>query len=512
MVKSVIIVGGGSAGWITATYLDNVLNAGLKAGLDITVVESPKIGRIGVGEATVPSLRHTLPAMGVSERDFMRAADATFKSAIKFDNWLYEEHSYYHPFDRRRQGHLEWTGRDWSQSDRSISFAHTVSPLAAMCDEQLSPRAHNSSEFGSPVGYAYHMDAQKFADYLADLSVSRGVNRVFGEVASVDVAETGHINKIILSDGTEHAADFFVDCTGFRSLLLGQSLQVGFEDFGKYLLTDSALTMQVPYDTYYSGGIKPYTGATAVSNGWIWDIPQASRRGIGYVYSSAYQDDEAAEREFRAFEGPHSVDLPIKKISFRPGMRQEVWSGNCAAIGLASGFIEPLESTGIYLIETSVRMLAEYFPFDGNMSLNRTRFNDLISRRYLEILDFVNLHYALTRRTDTQFWRDVQKSDHITENLAHWLNMWRTKAPSPSDIDDHQRCFTFPNWEFVLYGMDFEQTLTPEAIDPTKPKVMKAVEQIVQSARSEAPLHADWVYRHVLGEVPNWHQKQPISA
>lgn len=511
MVKSIIVVGGGSAGWITATYLDNVLNGGLKAGLEICVVESPKIGRIGVGEATVPSLRHTLPAMGVREQDFMRAADATFKSAIKFDNWLYEKHSYYHPFDRRRQGHLEWTGRDWSQSDRSLSFAHTVSPLAVMCDERLSPRAYNSTEFGSPVGYAYHMDAQKFADYLADVSVKRGVKRIFGEVASVDVDAEGSIRKITLSDGIDLTADFYVDCTGFRSLLLGQALKVEFEDFGNILLADSAVTMQVPYDVHYSGGINPYTSATAVSNGWIWDIPQASRRGIGYVYSSAYQDDEDAEREFRAFEGAHSADLPVKKISFRPGMRREAWSGNCAAIGLAGGFIEPLESTGIYLIETTVRMLADYFPFNGDMSKNRARFNDLISRRYREILDFVNLHYALTRRTDTEFWRDVQKPEHITSNLAGWLELWRNKAPSPSDIDDQQHCFTFPNWEFVLYGMDYKQTLSPTPSAAQPPEVMKAVEQLVASARHEAPPHAEWVYKHVLDKVPDWHLAHTAS-
>lgn len=491
-LRKVLIVGGGSAGWITAAYMDAVLNGSTKKIIDITVLESPDIGRIGVGEATVPSVRDTMRTIGVPEQDFMRAADATFKQAIKFVNWLDGNDSYYHPFDRRPAGRLDRAGLRWLSSDRSTPFAATVSPQPWMCEDGFGPKLMDSPDYEAPVSYAYHMDAERTADFLCDLATKRGVNHVQDLMVEAEMHEDGRIAAVKTQTGKRLEADLFIDCTGFRALLIEGALGVPHVDYSQWLLCDRAVAMRVPFETYYPGTRKPYTLSTAVSNGWIWDIGLANRRGVGYVYSSAFIDDDAAEAELRAYEGGHADDVQARTLKFKVGRREQFWAKNCVSIGLASGFIEPLESTGLFLVELAAATICEYFPMTDNMSGLANKFNLVMQRRYEETLDFIVLHYCLTRRNDTDFWREVQKSDRITDSLKSWLEIYQYKSPSHSDFTDSLQLFSHHTYEYVMYGMDFQRDKIAGRRMPPTP-IPGEIEEAVLKAREAFPSHDAWL-------------------
>jgi tryptophan halogenase len=497
-VRRVLVVGGGSAGWITAAYLNSVLNRGSQRVVELALVESPAVPRVGVGEATVPTIRHVLQTIGIDESRFMTAADATFKQAIKFVNWLRDDgHAYYHPFDRRTAGPVDYSAHSWLASDRSIPFAQTVSVQPQLCEWGLGPRMPDSRDYSSPMPYAYHMDAEKFADCLCEHATRRGVVHIREDVAEVVQDATGFIESLVTASGRRLEADLFIDCTGFRGLLIEGSLGVPLRDFSPWLLCDRAIAMRVPYETWYPGHIRPYTTATALSAGWAWDIGLVNRRGTGYVYCSRFLDDDAAEAELRAHEGAHAESLPARRIPFRVGFRETFWERNCVAIGLSGGFIEPLESTGLYLIEFAAVTLAEHFPFGPSVQPLADRFNRILRNRYEEVLDFVNMHYCLSRRTDTEFWREVQKPEHITERLREKFEFWRIKPPSASDFDDQFRLFSHQSYEYILYGMDFMQGAYTERFGGrVQPAVVPPhIARVVEAARTRLPRHEAWLAR-----------------
>lgn len=499
-MKRVLIVGGGSAGWITAAYMNASLNTGAKKTVDITLVESASIGRIGVGEATVPTIRHVLQAIGISESDFLKATDATFKQAIKFVDWhTVGDGGYYHPFQRRPMARIDRAGAEWLMSDRSIPYAETVSVQPAFCALGLSPRMHQSKDFASPFPYAYHMDAEKFADYLRDISIERGVTHYTDDVTDVLQAENGDIAEVRTKGGLELSADLFIDCTGFASLLSGKTLSTDFTDYGQWLLCDRAVAMRVPYSAYYPGEVRPYTTATALSHGWKWDIGLTDRRGIGYVYSSAFLSDEDAEKQLRTHEGPHAEGLDARHLKFRVGMRPKPWTRNCVAIGLSGGFIEPLESTGLYLIEFAALTLCEHFPFGNITEPLADRFNEILGNRYGEILDFINMHYCLTKRSDSDFWLEVQKEERITDSLKEKFDFWRFKPPSHSDFDDQLRLFSHQSYEYILYGMGFDVAdgVLPQSDHSAPPVIPDDVRNIVGAGRTRLPRHAEWLAKNL---------------
>jgi tryptophan halogenase len=501
-LKRVLIVGGGSAGWITAAYMDAVLNSSRNRAIEITLIESPDVGRIGVGEATVPSLRDTMRVIGIDEKAFLAAADGSFKQAIKFVNWLYPDgHAYYHPFDRRPAGRLDRAGLNWLTSDRSVPFASTVSIQPGLCDEGLAPKTLDNPDYESPLSYAYHVDAEKLADTLCQVAVARGVRHIRDLVTEVEQRQDGSLAAVKTREGLRLEADLFVDCTGFAALLIEKTLGVGFEDYSRWLLCDRAVAMRVPYEVHFPGRRRPYTLATALSSGWVWDIALAGRRGTGYVYSSRFLDDDAAEAELRAHEGTHCADLPARRLQFRVGRREQAWAHNCVAIGLSSGFIEPLESTGLFLVELSVATLCEYFPFTGNMSTLAASYNRILQDRYEEIRDFIVLHYCLTRRTDTAFWREVQKPERIPQLLRERLEMWRYKSPSFSDFHDTLQLFSHHTYEYVMYGMDFLRDRLEQAQGRVpSTRVPSAVEERLAVARRHLLPHDDWLLRK-LGDA-----------
>lgn len=530
--RKVLIVGGGSAGWMTAAYLNGALNKqGTEQNVQIELLESPDIPRISVGEATIPSMRHLLAVVGVDELEFMKATDATFKQSIKYCNWVHNDNSFYHhPFTSMRVQPIDRAGSDWLKSDRSIPFMETCSAQPIICEMGLAPLMLGQWDMGSRLNYAYHMNAQKFADYLRDFSTARGVVHTLANLTGVEMQGPDKIIAVTTDQQQRLTADLFVDCTGFKAKLIEQQLGVGFEDCSQWLLCDRAITMHLPYDKFYPGMIRPYTTATALSAGWIWDIPMQNQRSVGYVHSSQFISIEQAEQELRAYQGPGTEQLNARVVNFKVGRRQGNWRGNCVAIGLSGGFIEPLESTGLYLSDLGAVLLAEHFPYDDqDMELLAGRYNRLMANRFYEILDFINMHYCMTKRTDTAFWREVQKPERITERLKAKLAFWRIKPPSAHDFQDQWYpgmatsgadaaslstadsraavdtggLWNHESYECILYGMGFLEQECLQRYGPERPAtgVHPAIIQRLQMARQKLPPHAIWLNK-VLGMPP----------
>ena len=523
--KRVLVVGGGSAGWTAAAYLNAALNVGGQKVAEVSLVESPDVPRIGVGEATVPNINRTLAVIGIDELEFMKAVDATFKASIRFVNWLDNERKFYHhPFSRFSAGPRDDAGRRWLMSDRSVPFMNTMSAQPVLCEMGLAPKVFEQVNLGIPVGYAFHMNALKYADYLRDFSTARGVQHHLEHVVDVEVSENGDIAALKTRNGLRLEADLFVDCTGFAALLIEKTLGVKWVDFSPWLLCDRAVVMPVPYDVHYPGFVRPHTMATALSAGWVWDIPLQNRRGVGYVHSSAFISEEEAEREIRSYEGAHANNLDSRFVNFRVGVREKIWHRNCIAMGLAGGFLEPLESTGLYLNEIAAELLAEHFPQGEVMEPLAFRFNRIMQDRYYEILDFINMHYCLSRRTDTDFWREVSRPGRTNDRLQAKLDYWRIKPPSASDFIDQffpgqagvsgesldaaadSRCpidtgrlWNHHSYEAILYGMDFLHDECNEWFGENRPRptIYKKVLEAVDTAREKLPPHDVWLKRMV---------------
>jgi tryptophan halogenase len=523
--KRVLIVGGGSAGWTAAAYLNAVLNVGDQKVAEISLVESPDVPRIGVGEATIPNINQTLAAIGIDELEFMKAVDGTFKQSIRYVNWVEDNGDFYHhPFSRYAPGPIDDAGRRWLMSDQSVPFMNTISAQPVLCEMGLAPKMSEKVDPGIPVSYAFHMDALKFADYLHAFAKARGVTDYLDHVTGVDMHENGTIAAVQTESGKRLEADLFIDCTGFSAQLIGKKLGVGFTDCSRWLLCDRAVTINVPHDHYYPGYVRPYTSATALSAGWVWEIPLQTRRSLGYVHSSAFIDADDAEKELRAFEGDHAKSLPSNVVDFMVGRREQPWTANCIAIGLSGGFIEPLESTGLYLAQVASAVLAEHFPHTDDMAPLAFRFNRIMQDRFYEILDFINMHYCLSRRTDTEFWREVRRPEMINDRLQAKFDYWRIKPPSASDFtdqyfpgqagmprpsggsfgDNRQPIDTGGLWnhhsyEAILYGMDFLRDECREWYGENRPrpaihnKVLKAVD----AAQGKLPPHDVWLKRMV---------------
>lgn len=524
--RRILIVGGGSSGWMAAAYLDAALNAGGEKAVEIALIESPDVPRIGVGEATIPSINHILAAIRIDEKEFMRRTEATFKQAIKFENWLHEKDpGYYHAFGRYTPKPIDDSGQRWLASDRSTPFMATISAQPQLCEWNLAPQMLGRWDFGSKLTYAFHMNALFFADYLAEIATSRGVTHYIDHMTEVELHENGDIAAINTRDGLRLEADLFIDCTGFAALLIEGKLGVKWVDFSKWLLCDRALVMPVPYDVHYPGFVRPYTKSTALSAGWVWDIPLHSRRGVGYVHSSAFIDEEQAEREIRAYEGKHAESLDTRIVNFKVGMREKAWFRNCVAIGLSGGFLEPLESTGLYLSDLATVMLSEHFPYHGNTDVLAFRYNRIMQNRFLEVLDFINLHYCLTQRSDTAFWREVQKSERINDRLKAKLEFWQQKPVAHVDFEDQLfpaqqddfnvgtdplsdlrpaidtgGLFTRSSYEAVMYGMDFlrDECRQRYGDDLSQTAVHRRIVERLHAARRKLPPHDVWL-RQVVG-------------
>lgn len=469
MSKSIIIVGGGTAGWITAGYLAQALGSHQSNGVSITVVESAEIGTLGVGEGTFPTIRRTLKRIGVDEAALLRECDATLKQGAKFVNWRStpgtRAHNHYmHPFAvTQARGDLDLLPY-WllGVAGKDVNWDEVNTVQKAVSDAHHAPKRIEDPNFVGPLNYAYHFDAVKLAQFLRRHIVGQGVKHITDTVDAVNLDQRGYISGVVTRQNGTLSGDLYVDCTGFRAELIGKALRVPYKSCRQVLLCDSALAVQVPYDRP-DAPIPSYTISTAHEAGWTWDIGLHQRRGIGHVFSSDHMSDMQAEDILRNYIGRAANDLELRKFRFDAGFRETNWEKNCVAIGLSSGFFEPLEATGIIFAEVAAVMLANLFPWGGHYETAAKQFNDLMLRRYQRALDFIKLHYCISERRDSAFWCDNVSSESITDSLQDLLERWRNRPPEPIDIDANVDIFSEASWQYVLYGMGYRTDLSAKA-------------------------------------------------
>lgn len=445
-LKSLCIVGGGTAGWMAATLLSTALRG---SNIKITVVESPDIDPIGVGESTVPSIMDFIQASQIDLKEFIQATSASFKLGIQFDGWLTPKESYFHPFGKVGK---DVNGFDFYQAwlkslaDGQVSRWVDHSPNAIMAENQrfMLPPQQSQNWVLSSYAHALHLDAVKVAQYCRKLCLKRGVARIEATVKEVTLDNKDFIRSLTLDNGNTLSSDFFIDCTGFKGLLIEKALKVGFEDWSHYLPCNRAVTVQ----TEQVSKPVPYTIATAQAAGWSWQIPLQHRTGNGYVFSDKFcSDEQAVETLVNTINGKMLNEPRI--IPFVTGKREKIWHNNCLALGLASGFLEPLESTAIHLVYKTLVHFIKHFPdreFDAD---NEQAFNKKIDADYQEIRNFIILHYCTSGRDDTDFWRWCQTMP-VPESLAEKIRLFRKSGQlehSPGQF------FTTDSWCSILEGM-----------------------------------------------------------
>jgi len=466
-LKSVCIVGGGSAGWLAAAVIAARHRTGHPDDIEVTLIESEAIGILGVGEGTWPTMRNTLRKIGVSETEFFRECNASFKQGAKFSGWATgaADDFYYHPLvlpEGFPSLDLAPFWNHYATGNEAVpSFSDAVCFQEAVCEKGLAPKLITTPEYGCVANYAYHLDANKFAAFLKKHCVEKlGVRHVVDDVEEVVLDQTGDVSHLRTAKSDELRADLFVDCTGFRALLIGKALGVPFRPCDDVLFIDRALAVQVPYDAP-DQDIVPHTLSTAQKSGWVWDIGLQNRRGVGYVYSSAHSSAEAAEAELAAYVGPAIDTLQPREIRIQSGHREQFWKGNCVAVGLSAGFLEPLEASALVLIELSVEMISAMLPATRDtMDITARRFNEVTRYRWDRIIDFLKLHYSLSQRDDSAFWRDNRDPASIPDSLQEQLALWRYRAPGDQDFSSNNEMFPAASYQYVLFGMGFKMDLS----------------------------------------------------
>ncbi|MGH6613994.1 tryptophan halogenase family protein [Sphingomonas sp.] len=458
-ISRIVIVGGGTAGWLAACLIAARANPAARAPIEVTLIESPDIPTIGVGEGTWPTMRRTLERIGISEVEFLLACDASFKQGSRFIGWRTgaDGDEYLHPFGAPIDGDPHDVVAAWRDHAADRRFSDIVTPQARPCALDLAPRQRAMPDYAGALNYAYHLDAAKLAALLARHATERlGVRHVHDHVVAVERTEDGDIAAVGTRVSGEIAGDLFIDCSGHAALLIGENFGVDFLDRSGELFNDRALAVQVPIAP--DSAIASQTNATAHAAGWIWDIGLPTRRGIGCVYSSRHMDDDAAAAILAAYlrrAQPDADRLPFRQLAFRSGHRERFWERNCLAVGLSAGFLEPLEASAIVLIELSLEALLDNFPATRDvMDIHAGRFNTLFRYRWDRIVEFLKLHYVLSERNEP-YWRDHRDPASIPPRLAELLRLWRDQPPSRADLPAAEEIFPAASYQYVLYGMGF---------------------------------------------------------
>jgi tryptophan halogenase len=489
----VVVVGGGTAGWMTAA----ALTALLPDRCTVHLVESQEIGIVGVGEATLPHIRGFNERLGIDEADFMQATKATFKLGIDFENWGRVGDRYIHPFGTfgRGQGevdfHQYWLRlRQQGVAVRELEEYSMACMMARLGKFDLP--AKDPNDIASTFNYAYQFDATLYAPYLRAIAERRGCHRTEGRIVDVQLnGESGDIEAVVLADGQRIDGDLFVDCSGFVSLLIGKALGEPFQDWSKWLPCDRAVAM--PCRT--KDTISPYTGVIAMEAGWRWRIPLQHRTGNGYVHSSAFiSEEDATAALVQAVEGEPIAEPRV--LRFRAGRRERSWVRNCVAVGLASGFLEPLESTSIYLIQAAITALIEMFPETPVADSDRDEFNRVIDLEYDRIRDFLILHYHATERSDSPFW-DYVRTMEIPDTLAEKLELFRRRGRV---VKYREGVFLEASWIAVYlgqrvypHGHDLRADAPPaEALE----RGMETLRHQIQVIAEHMPEHAEMLSRY----------------
>ncbi|MDB5679266.1 tryptophan halogenase family protein [Sphingomonas bacterium] len=494
-IKTVIIVGGGTAGWMTAALLSHVFQS-----YRIRLIESDEIGIIGVGEATIPAIRDYNTLAGIDQVEMIRATQATFKLGIDFVGWRDGTDRYFHGFGKIGQDfmwlhtHQLWLRARAEGGGGAVRhFDHyALNCLAARQNRFTYPDPRNPLSPLAGIDYAYQFDASLFARFLRTRSEAQGVERIEGRI--VDVAldgESGHVAHVVMADGRTVGGDLFVDCSGMRALLIGEALGVAYEDWNQWLLNDRALA--VPCERVEP--LTPYTRVTARDNGWQWRIPLQHRTGNGHVYSSNHiSDDEAASVLLAGLDARPLADP--RPVRFRPGKRARAWDKNVVAIGLSSGFLEPLESTSIHLIQTGIIKLLGLFPHRGFAAADIAEYNRQHDFEFTDVRDFIVAHYKVTEREDTPYWRYLRNMpipDSLAERLDLFASSGRFYKRAAAEL------FRVESWVQVLLGQGFAMGYDPNAAlmpADVRTPFLADIEEVIADVAARMPDHAAFIDQH----------------
>lgn len=493
-IKSVVIVGGGTSGWMTAAATAQALE---KSGIEITLIESEAIGTIGVGEATVPSIRQFHGILGIDEDEILAATNGTYKLGVDFVNWGSKGNRYFHPFGAIGRPidfldfHHYWN-RLRLMGDQTPLMDHCLVTQAAYQNKFTRPiNAPDNSVFSS-YSYAIHFEASLYAKYLRKYSEARGVKRIEALISGVNLdAENGDVVSVTLNDGRVIAGDFFIDCSGFRAIVSEGALKTGFEDWSHWLFNNKAWATNCED----KGPLTPYTRATAHDAGWQWRIPLQSRIGTGHVYCDAYTtDQEALDVLMDNLDGKVTRDPFL--IRFQPGRRKLSWNRNCVAIGLAGGFVEPLESTTIYFIQTAIFRFLSLFPRTRDDRISSGIYNRLMQKMYEETRDFLILHYTETDREDTAYWKDIRQMS-VPDSLKEKIDAYSHRGWVQNELGD---LFGSDSWHSIFTG----QNVLPESYNIIADNIdvndlrsrLTRMRAIISQAATQMPDHRAFLRQH----------------
>jgi tryptophan halogenase len=507
-VKRVTIVGGGTAGWMTAAVLSQWLTK-----IEIKLIESEQIGTIGVGEATIPHIRNALALAGIDELKMISASKATFKLGIQFVDWGAPGETYIHGFGKIGRDmlwlhpHQLWLAARVRTPDRVKHFDYySMNCVACHKNRFAFPDKRNPALPLADMDFAYHFDASLLARFLRSESEARGVERVEGRIVdAIQNPENGYVEKVRLADGREVGGDLFVDCSGMRALLIGDTLGIGYEDWNQWLLCDRA--QAVPCASVEP--LTPYTRSTARKAGWQWRIPLQHRIGNGYVYASdLISDEEVAESLLATLDGEALSDP--RPVRFAPGRRLKSWEKNVVAIGLSSGFLEPLESTSIHLIQTAIHRLLAMFPAVGFSAADIDEYNLQARTEYEDVRDFIIAHYKVTRRSGDPFWDHVRTMD-VPDTLTARFELFRSSGRFFKH--NAQELFAEESWVQVLLGQGFEMKADPVTdfvSDEDLTGFLGDLAEVIEDNANNLPDHGEFVRRLLPSSTPQ-QAAAPIS-
>ena len=492
-IKKITIVGGGSSGWMTAAYLNHLYNKTEKQ-VDITLVESKDIGILGVGEATVHSIRFFFAAMGLNEQELLSETQATYKTGIMFRNWMKpvneHTHQYFHPFEQLKMGDSFDISTSWilSQQDSGQRYDEATCLSSSLIKAGHGPKAANSAPYTGIAPYGYHIDANQLARFLRKKAVEAGVTHVEATVNAVNTQ--GEMITSIETDQGIFKSDYFIDCTGFKGLLINSVSDDNWVCYEDALPCNKAVAVQRHYPE--STVPKPYTEATALTNGWVWQIDLANRQGTGYVYDGNRLSKEEAESELKTFLGEDSQFIKTTHIDLQIGRRKRFWVGNCITIGLSGGFIEPLESTGLHLINLGARLLSTHLVNNNVAKEIQDSYSKLMVNAYEDLKQFIVLHYCITDRDDTEFWRAAKRSVEHCPELKQKLAIWKHKICEYADLQTASTsCFNDENYRFILYGMQYYPNLSFAYDKQRMDALFSQAQERCQQAVKYTQTHAD---------------------